>query len=153
MSRRRWILLNTVFLISVAVIGGLFVTIQAQFMGVLDKNIGTIESVFITYGGGGLCVGVVMLLLRGGNLGAFQTVPLYVLSSGIAGLVIVGSIGFVTPRLGLVPASTLLVAAQFISAALIDHFGLLGADVRLLTPSRICGMGVMMAGIWLIIRS
>ncbi|MBF0234601.1 MAG: DMT family transporter, partial [Desulfamplus sp.] len=88
----------------------------------------------------------------GGNLGSFQTVPLYALSSGIAGLVIVGSIGFVTPRLGLVPASTLLVAAQFISAALIDHFGLLGADIRLLTPSRICGMGVMMLGIWLIIR-
>lgn len=143
---------NIIFLIAVAVIGGVFVTIQAQFMGVLDKNIGTLESVFITYGGGGLCVGITMLFLRGGNLAAFQAVPLYALSSGIVGLVIVGSIGFVTPRLGLVPAATLLVAAQFISAALIDHFGLLGADIRLITPSRLCGMGVMMVGIWLIIK-
>lgn len=143
---------NTIFLISVALIGGVFVTIQAQFMGLLDKNIGTIESVFITYGGGGLCIGLIMLLCRGGNLGAFNTVPWHTLLSGIIGLVIVGSIGFATPRLGLVPASTLLVAAQFISAALIDHFGLLGADVRLLTPSRICGMGLMMLAIWLIIR-
>ena len=143
---------NTIFLAFIAVIGGIFVTIQAQFMGVLDKNLGTIESVFITYGGGGLCVGLIMAALRGGNLAAFQTVPLYALSSGIVGLVIVGSIGFVTPRLGLVPASTLLIATQFISAALIDHFGLLGADIRLLTPSRLCGMGVMMVGIWLIIK-
>ncbi len=146
------ILSNIVFLICVAVVGGAFVTIQAQFMGLLDKNIGTIESVFITYGGGGLCVGLIMLLLRGGNLSAIQTVPLYALSSGIVGLVIVGSIGFVTPRLGLVPASTLLVAAQFISAALIDHFGLLGADIRLLTLSRVFGIGVMMLGIWLVIK-
>ncbi len=143
---------NITFLIVVAVVGGVFVTIQAQFMGVLDKNIGTLESVFITYGGGGLSIGLIMLLLRGGNLAAVQTVPLYALTSGIVGLVIVGAIGFVTPRLGLVPASTLLVAAQFISAALIDHFGLLGADIRLLTPSRICGMGVMMVGIWLTIK-
>jgi len=143
---------NTIFLISVAVVGGVFVTIQAQFMGLLDKNIGTLESVFITYGGGGFCIGLIMLLCRGGNLWAFNTVPWYTLLSGIVGLVIVGSIGFVTPRLGLVPASTLLVAAQFISAALIDHFGLLGADIRLLTPSRICGMGLMMPAIWLIIR-
>jgi len=143
---------NTIFLILVAVVGGAFVTVQAQFMGVLDKNIGTLESVFITYGGGGLCIGLIMLLCRGGNLGAFNTISWYTLSSGLVGLVIVGAIGFVTPRLGLVPASTILVAAQFISAALIDHFGLLGADIRLLTPSRICGMGLMMPAIWLIIR-
>lgn len=143
---------NTIFIIFVAVVGGVFVTIQAQFMGVMDKNIGTLESVFITYGAGGFLVGLIMMLFRGGNLGAFQTVPWYALSSGIIGLVIVGSIGFVTPRLGLVPASTLLVAAQFASAALIDHFGLLGADIRLLSTSRVCGMGMMMLAIWLIIR-
>ncbi|MBF0211079.1 MAG: DMT family transporter [Desulfamplus sp.] len=133
-------------------IGGVFVTIQAQFMGLLDKNIGTIESVFITYGGGGLCVGLIMLFLRGGNLAAFQSVPIYALLSGVVGLFIVGSIGFATPRLGLVPASTLLIAAQFISAAIVDHFGLFGADIRLLTMPRFFGMGIMMVGIWLIIK-
>jgi len=113
---------------------------------------GTLESVFITYGGGGLCIGLIMLFFRGGNLGAFQSVPWYALYSGIMGLVIVGSIGFATPRLGLVPALILLVAAQFISAALIEHFGFLGADVRSLTLSRISGFGVIIVGIWMTIR-
>ncbi len=139
-------------LIGIAVFGGIFVTIQAQLMGVLDKEIGTIESVFITYGGGGLLVGLTMLLLRGGNLTAISTVPWYTLLTGAAGLIIVGSIGFTTPRLGLVPAMVTLVAAQFISAAIIDHYGWLGATVNLLTPSRLCGMAIIIIGIWLTIR-
>ena len=121
-------------LIGITVFGGIFVTLQAQLMGVLDKEIGTIESVFITYGGGGLLVGLTMLLLRGGNLTAVSTVPWYTLMTGAAGLIIVGSIGFTTPRLGLVPAMVTLVAAQFISAAIIDHYGWLGATVNLMTP-------------------
>lgn len=143
---------NSIVLIILAVIGGIFITVQAQLMGVLDKNIGTLESIFITYGGGGLCIGLLMLFFRGGNLQAFQSVPWYAFSSGLAGLIIVGTIGFTTPRLGLVPTLTILVAAQFISAAVIDHFGLLGGDIKLLDLSRICGMGVIILGIWLTIR-
>lgn len=62
-------------------------------MGLMDKQIGTLESVFITYGGGGLLIGLIMLLSRGGNLSGWQGVPWYALSSGALGLVIVGTIG------------------------------------------------------------
>ncbi len=51
-----------------AIVGGVAVVLQAQFMGVMDQHLGTIESVFITYGSGGIVVGLTMLLLRGGNL-------------------------------------------------------------------------------------
>ena len=83
-----------------AVVGGAAVVLQAQFMGVLDQNLGTIESVFITYGSGGLVVGLTMLALRGGNLAAWRTVPPHMFITGLLGLVIVGTIGYVTPRLG-----------------------------------------------------
>lgn len=139
-------------LIAVAVLGGIFVTIQAQLMGVLDKEIGTIESVFITYGGGGLLVGLTTLFLRGGNLSAISSVPWYTLLSGVTGLIIVGTIGFTTPRLGLLPAMVTIVAAQFISAAIIDHFGWMGAAIHLMTPSRFFGMMIMIVGIWLTFR-
>ena len=76
-------------LITIAAAGGIAVTLQAQFMGLMDKQIGTLESVFITYAGGGLLVGLAMLLVRGGNLAAWQTVPWYALTAGALGLVIV----------------------------------------------------------------
>ena len=103
-------------------------------------------------GGGGLLIGLAMLLIRGGNLVAWQGVPWYALSSGALGLVIVGTIGYGTASLGLVTVLTIIVAAQFISGAFIDHFGVLGADLRPLNLVRISGIGLMLLGTWLVIR-
>lgn len=139
-------------LIIIAAIGGIAMAIQAQFMGLMDKQIGTLESVFITYGSGGLLVGLAMLLSRGGNLAAWQGVPWYALSAGALGLVIVGTIGYGTARLGLVSAMTIIIAAQFISGAVIDHFGVLGADLKPLDLYRLSGIGLMLVGTWLIVR-
>jgi transporter family-2 protein len=121
-------------------------------MGVMDQNLGTIESVFITYCLGGLIIGLVMLFLGGGNLGAWQTVPWYAFSAGVLGLIVVGILGFAAPRIGLVPVMTLFVASQFVVSAVMDHYGLLGAEVRSLDLSRISGLGVILLGLWLVIR-
>jgi len=143
---------NSIMIIIVATLGGVAVAIQAQMMGQLDKGLGTIESIFITYGGGGLLIGLIMLVMRGGNLSAISTVPLYTLLAGVAGLLIVGSIGYSVPRLGLVTAFTLMISAQFISGTLIDHYGLLGAELRQLTVSRLVGVAIMLLGVWIVIR-
>jgi transporter family-2 protein len=140
------------FLIVLAVIGGFAGTLQAHLMGQMDQGIGTVESMFITYGGGGLVIGLVMLFLRGGNLEAWNTVPWYALLAGILGLVVIGILGYTAPRIGLVPVLTLFVASQFIVGAGLDHFGLLGAEVRPLDFSRVSGVGVILFGVWLVIR-
>ena len=145
--------MNTLIpLIIIVAIGGIAVTLQAQFMGLMDKQIGTLESVFITYSSGGLLIGLIMLLSRGGNLAGWQGVPWYTLFSGALGLVIVGTIGYGTARLGLVMTLTIIVAAQFITGAVLDHFGLIGADLRPLNLNRIFGIGLMLLGTWLVIR-
>jgi transporter family-2 protein len=138
--------------ILIAAIGGIAVTLQAQFLGLMDKNIGTLESMFITYGTGGLLIGIAMLVNKGGNLSNLGSVPWYSYSAGVLGLIIIGTIGYSTPRLGLVTTLTILVAAQFIVGALLDHFGILGADLRPLNLTRLGGIGVMLLGVWLIIR-
>lgn len=139
-------------LIILAAIGGIAVTIQGQFMGLIDKNIGTLESVFITYTSGGILAAVAMIASRGGNLKAVQTLPWYTLSSGLVGLVIVGTIGYTVPRLGLSKAFTIIVASQFLVASILDHFGLLGAAVRPMDLSRLAGMSLLVVGVWLIVR-
>jgi transporter family-2 protein len=79
--------------------------------------------------------------------------PWYAYTSGILGLVIVGTLAYSTPRLGLVAAFTVFVAAQFLMGALVDHFGWMGAEVRPLNLARLVGMGLLLAGTWLITRS
>lgn len=139
-------------LVLIAMIGGLAVTVQGQMMGLMDRNIGTLESIFITYAIGGVLIGLIMLFYRGGNLGQWQQLPWWVFISGVLGLVIVGSIGYSIGQLGVVSAFILITAVQFIAGALIDHFGLLGAQVRPLDTSKILGISAMMLGIWLTLR-
>ena len=141
-----------VLLIVIAAIGGMTISVQAQMMGVIDRALGTTEAIFITYGSGGLIIGLVMAWLRGGNLAQGQQLPWWAWAAGLLGLVIVGAISYCTPRMGLVAMLTVLVLAQFATGAVIDHFGLLGAQVRPLDWSRITGLIVALCGAWLVIR-
>ena len=144
---------NYLFVIGVAVMGGLAAVVQAQFNSIMNKGMGTLESVFITYGLGGVVVGLLMLAHRGGNLRAFVGLPWYVLLAGLCGLVIIGSISYTVPRLGLVTTFTVIVATQFILGSLFDHFGVLGMEIRPLTLQKISGILILLMGVWLVMRS
>ena len=143
---------NYVTLITVAAFGGIAVALQGQLMGLMDQRLGTKASVFITYASGGLVVVLASLLSGGWSLKGWQDVPWYDFGTGLLGLFIVGSISYTVPRLGLTAAFTIAVASQFILAALMDHFGLLGAAVRPLDLSRSFGIAVLILGVWLIVR-
>ena len=142
---------NYATLITVAAFGGIAVALQGQLMGLMDQRLGTKASVFITYASGGLVVSLAVLLSGGLSLKGWQNVPWYAFGTGLLGLFIVGTISFTVPRLGLTAAFTVAVASQFIIAALMDHFGLMGA-MRPLDLSRSFGIGVLILGVWLIVR-
>ncbi len=144
--------MSTLFLIGIAVMAGVAVTLQAQFMGLMDRSLGTLTSVFITYAGGGLVITLLLAALHGGNLKNWQSVPWYAYSAGLLGLIIVGSIGYVVPRLGVAKGFTLIVASQFLIASLIDHFGFFGATVRPMELTRLLGLCSMLLGVWLVVR-
>jgi len=143
---------NYFILIILAAAGGIAVALQAHFMSLMGKSMGTGEGIFVTYFSGGLIISLFMLLMRGGNLHAWQSVPWYALTAGIVGLFIVGIIGYTASQLGLAAAFTLILAAQFGTSLLMDHFGLLGAAVHPLTFTRGLGVGVLFLGVWLIMR-
>ena len=139
--------------ILLTVVVGLAIATQTQFAGVLGQHVGVMESVFIIHLGGLVAAGIYLLVLGGGNLGAWRAAPWYVLLfGGLLGVVIVGGYAFVIPRIGLAPAITVAVAAQLIFSALLSHYGVLGAIQQPLTVSRIAGILVLLVGTWLIVR-
>ena len=144
--------MNLYWLVTVTAVGGVATALQAHFMGLLDRHVGTLESVFITYASGGLAITLVMLFLRGGNLRAVSSAPWYALTAGLLGLVIVGTIGFTVPRLGLTTALTLVLAGQFLASVLIERFGWFGAAVRPFEWTRLLGILILMLGVWLTTR-
>ncbi len=143
---------SAVWVMLAAVVGGAAISIQGQLLSLMDKDLGTLEGVFLTYAGGGLLISLAMLAVRGGKLGSISAVPWYALLSGAAGLVIVGTIGYSARRLGLVTAFTIMVAAQFITGVLIDQFGLMGARFHPIDLTRSLGIFLTLSGVWLILR-
>jgi transporter family-2 protein len=142
---------STVILVGIALVGGMAVALQGQFMGQMDRNIGTAESVFITYGIGAVIAGLMMLLLKGGALStAFTAVPSYTFISGILGLIIVSSIGYTVPRLGVTAALTLVLVGQYFLATLIDSNGWFGTPIREIGFKQISGLLVILAGAYLV---
>ena len=53
------------------------------------------------------------------------------------------------PRIGVGNAVFFVLIGQLLSAAAIDHFGLLGAERMTISPQRALGLLVMAAGVWL----
>ena len=139
-------------IIGLAIMGGIATAFQGRFMGIMEQRMGWKECVFITYVSGGILVALVMLAARGGNLSAWPKVPWYVFTVGVLGLIIVGTVGYTVPRLGMAKAFTVMIAAQLIAAMALDHFGVLGATVRVLDMYRIMGFVVMIVGVWLILK-
>lgn len=136
----------------VALVGGVAIALQSLFSGVIGAKLGVAESTFIVHLGGFLVAGVLILVLRGGSIGQWRTVPWYAFTAGFLGVVIVGAVSFSVPRLGLASTLTLAVVAQLLLGAVLDHHGWLGASVRPLDLARIIGLVALGAGTWLVVR-
>ncbi|RKF30608.1 DMT family transporter [Paraburkholderia fungorum] len=140
---------NVIGLTAVAVLGGCAVALQGQFMGVMEKSVGTTGGIFINYMSGAVLAIVLLFTLRDGSTRAWMAVPWYALTAGALGLVIAGSIGYTASRLGLTTAFTIIVGTQFIVSLLLDQFGWLGATARPADLTRLTGVGAIIFGVWL----
>ncbi|MGH8957371.1 MAG: DMT family transporter [Acidimicrobiia bacterium] len=135
-----------------AIVCGVAVAIQAQFTGTIQRQVGTLESTFITYFSGGLIIALVTLAYRGANLGAARGLPWYVWSAGLLGLVIIFTLSLSVGQIGLVPALVIITVSQFVVGAIINHFGLLGAAVNPMDLAKLVGLALLGAGTFLVLR-
>ena len=98
------------------------------------------------------CVGSAALLGMMLMLGAQPAVPLrslpvYLwLAGGLLGAFIVFSATALVPRLGIAAVAALIIAGQLATAAIIDHFGLLGVAEHPMTMLRFLGVLLLLAG-------
>ena len=136
----------------VAVVGGLAIGFQSFSAGILGQRVGVMESVFIIHLGGLILAAIILAFMRGGNLGAWKSVPWYILIGGAYGVVILATYSFAIPRIGLATTVTLAIVAQLILSAILDHYGFLGSVQHAFDLRRVLGMLVLFAGTWLIVR-
>jgi len=145
--------MDTIFLIIlIGLIGGVAVGLQSPLASMISQQLGIFESVFIVHLGGALIALIPLLYLGGGKLSQWRSVPWYALAAGVFGLVVIASISYMIPRIGIAAAITTIVAGQLLVGTILDHFGLLGAAEKSLEPTRIFGLLVVLAGVWLTVK-
>jgi transporter family-2 protein len=80
------------------------------------------------------------------------TAPWLFYIGGLCGFAVILAIAFVFPRIGAGPSIALMVFGQGAAALAIDHFGLMGLARQPISPSRIFGFALIIAGIALLRR-
>ena len=82
----------------------------------------------------------------------FSAAPWWSFTGGFIVALYVLTITFLAPRLGVGTAIALIVTGQVLGAMLIDHFGLMRSLTFPLTPARLVGAMLMIAGAFLALR-
>jgi transporter family-2 protein len=145
--------MESIFLIIlIGLIGGVAVGLQSPMASMLTQRLGIFESVFIVHVGGALLALIPILVYGGGKLPQWRSVPWYVLGAGVFGLIVIGAISYMIPRIGVAAAITTIVAGQLFVGTILDHFGLLGAIGRSMDPTRAIGLLIVLVGVWLTVK-
>ena len=88
------------------------------------------------------------LTVRGSvDVGVLKVLPLtIILGGGLLGALYVTSNTVLTPRLGVAAVMALGICGQLLAGLLLDRFGLFGLVERELTPGRVSGALMVLAG-------
>src|SRR5690349_5142274 len=71
-------------------------------------------------------------------------------TGGLLGVVYVTAVVIAAPRIGAANALAFIVAGQFTTAIIIDHFGAMNLPVTSISWNRIAGIVLLLAGVYLI---
>ena len=133
-------------------LGGVAIGFHSPLTSLMSEKIGWLESAFVVHLGGVLISGVPLIVLAGGQLTGWRQVPPVALGAGALGVMLVGAVSYSIPRVGVTATLAVVMAGQFIVAAILDHFGLIGAEIRHFNWTRGAGIAVLFLGTWLITR-
>jgi transporter family-2 protein len=143
---------SILLIILIGLAGGVAVGLQSPLASMLSQRLGLFESVFIVHIGGAILALIPLLIYGGGKLAEWRSVPWYALGAGIFGLIVIGSISYMIPRIGIAAAITTIVAGQLLVGTILDHYELLGSAGRSMDVTRFVGLAVVLAGVWLTVK-
>ncbi len=142
------------WLLSLAALVGLAITMQGVLNSLLAKYIGPLQMAVANHTVGIALIGAIFLVfgLWRGNWPQLAHAPWYVYLSGALGVFIVIAIAWVLPRVGASGAYATVIAAQLVAATAIDHWGLFGIPENPMTLGRVLGVALLFSGAWLVLQ-
>ena len=133
--------------------GGL-IALQAPINSTLGRSVGTFQGAFVSFIVGTFALAFVASMARGGmtQLGEMRGLPWYYLIGGLLGAVYVSTVLVTVRHLGAGGVTAATIAGQLTLAVVVDHFGWLGVERHAVSPARVAGILLLVAGVALVVR-
>lgn len=144
---------NIYFLLAVALVAGAVLPVQTAVNNKMAVAVGSpVLGALVSFAVGTLSI-FIYSVVSGESLASLsgsKAAPAVSWIGGLLGAFFVTATIILLPRIGVAMTVSLIVAGQMITALVMDHFGLLGLDVRQITPLRIVGVVLISLGVVLI---
>ena len=132
--------------------GGL-VAVQAPINAGLGRSTGSLPAALLSFGVGTIALAAIVVLSgKAGGLGSTFDVSWYYLLGGLLGAVYVVNALIAIAAIGAGGVAAATISGQLIASVALDRLGLFGLDQVPLSPERILGVGLLLAGTLLIVR-
>jgi transporter family-2 protein len=137
------------------VVAGFAGSVQVAVMARLGDRVGVVEAVAFSAVLSTALATLILLVLRGSvdGFAAAARQPPWLWIGALMSLLIVFTITLAGARIGIAATVGIIIAGQLVMAALIDRFGLFGADRIGLGWARFTGLALLAAGAALSLRS
>lgn len=144
-----------IVLVLVALAAGAGLPVQAGVNAAMARYVGRPEwAAFVNFAVGILALGAWLAALRLAPPPALAVAraPWWAWTGGFIGAFYVSAVVLLTPRLGVATTLGLAVAGQMVGALVIDQLGVLGLEIRPVTPARVAGAVLLVLAVVLIRR-
>jgi transporter family-2 protein len=136
-----------------AFVGGL-IALQAPINSQLGRSVGTFQAAFVSFALGTILLAVIAGLAKGGfgQIAGARGLSWYYLTGGILGALYVTTVLVTVRSLGAGPVVAATIAGQLSASLVVDQLGVLGVERDPITATKVVGVLLLAAGVYLIVR-
>ena len=143
---------KSVAVLLTAAAGGL-IALQAPLNAGLGKATGSLAAALVSFLVGTVALAAIVVLSgKAGGLGSTFDVSWYYLIGGLLGAVYVTNALIAVAAIGAGGVAAATITGQLAASVAIDRLGWFGLDQVALTPDRLLGIGLLLAGTALVVR-
>ncbi|GAA0648814.1 DMT family transporter [Brevundimonas lenta] len=112
-----------------------------------------VNAAFVSFAVGTVALAIAVAALHTRpDMTAVRALPWWAWIGGLYGATFVVAAAWGVPRLGVALTITLMVAGQLLIGLILDHFGALGVPRVSMSPGRIAGVALVIAGVVMVRR-
>ena len=135
-----------------AAVGG-FIALQAPINAGLGKATGSFAAALVSFAVGTLILAAIVVASgKAGGVPEAANVQWYYLLGGILGAAYVFSALVLVDEIGAGGVAAATVTGQLVTSVVLDRLGVLGLEQVPLTATRVLGVGLLLAGTYLVVR-